>query len=131
MYRSGSQFAFWRWKLHPESAHIDRLIVLLTPLFSLCVHWLNAPDPEEYYHDHPVSFLSLILRGWYAEVRPNGYHVRRWFNLVHARDRHSVVEVASGGAVTICLMGPRVQTWGFFTPIGFMPWSEYYARKTA
>ncbi len=127
VYRSGSRFALWRWKIHPQSAHIDRLVLLLTPFFALCVHWLNGADPEPYLHDHPVSFVSFLLRGWYCEQRLEGCYERRWWNFIRATDRHTIYHVPPSGAVTLCVMGPRKQTWGFYTPFGRVLWADYYA----
>src|SRR5258708_6694326 len=105
-YKSGSDWAVWRWSIVP-SDYIRRLHVIKTPWFAICVHWLNGPDPEPWLHDHPVTFLSLILRGGYDENRevaepygdfwgpwPTVKSLRhRWFNFIHATDKHSICYV--------------------------------------
>lgn len=141
-YKSGTGWCLWRWT-DVDSEYITRLHVLKTPWFAVCLHWINKPDPEPYLHDHPVSFLSLVLRGWYAEDRDTFgrkrfYVMRRWYNWVRASrfDRHNIVGVSPGGALTLCLMGPKRQEWGFHIPkMGYgtekrwVYWKDYYNNK--
>src|SRR5262245_57492885 len=63
LYRSGTKWCVWRWT-DVDSEYITRLHLIKTPWFAICLHWINKPDAEPYLHDHPVSFLSVILRGW-------------------------------------------------------------------
>jgi hypothetical protein len=140
-YKSGSRWAFWRWT-DVDSEYITRLHVLKTPWFAICLHWINKPDPEPYLHDHPVSFLSLILRGGYSEQRRHGngygrtYSNRvvhhRWFNWVKADpgDQHTITYVKPK-TLTLCLMGRKKREWGFHRPSGWIMWKDYYALKRA
>lgn len=152
-YMSGTRWCLWRWT-DVDSEYITRLHVLKTPLFAICLHWINKPDPEPYLHDHPVSFLSIILRGWYAEkrvipgTRAPRFGLRRWFNWIRATpdDRHTIVQVAPGGALTLCLMGPKTREWGFHcidetsarlstsrdhTERGWTYWRDYHHAQRA
>lgn len=134
-YKSGTGWCFWRWTETPSN-YILRLHVLKTPWFAVCLHWINGPDPEPYLHDHPVSFLSLILRGWYGERRYYGKHdlysahVHAWYNYIRASkdDAHSIVAVSPGGALTLCFMGPKTREWGFHTKLGWEHWKSYNDR---
>lgn len=119
LYKSGTKWCVWRWTI-TDSEYITRLHILKTPWFAICLHWINKPDPEPYLHDHPVSFLSIILRGWYAEIRQRGGTLgklcrRKWFNWIPASrdDRHTIYNVSPDGALTLCFMGPKTQEWGF------------------
>lgn len=132
-YKSGTGWCFWRWTEVP-SDYIVRLHVVKTPWFAVCIHWLNGPDPEPWLHDHPVTFLSLILRGGYTEHRGTKKWIdvrnHRRFNFVRAsiQDRHSIVEVEPG-TVTLCFMGPKTREWGYHTPTGWVHWKQYNQRK--
>jgi hypothetical protein len=130
-YTTGTRWCFWRWT-DVDSEYITRLHLVKTPWFAVCLHWINKPDPEPWLHDHPVTFLSILLRGWYREKRGN-YRItqetRRWFNFIRAYDRHSICEVSPGGALTIAFMGPKVREWGFQTPVGWLYWRDYYALQ--
>jgi hypothetical protein len=104
------------------------------------LHWIKKPDPEPWLHDHPVSFLSMVLRGEYDELRwqkgitPYGkmsswLRKRRWFNWIKASpdDRHAIVRCAPH-TLTLCFMGPKTREWGYHTSDGWV-WFKDYNRK--
>jgi hypothetical protein len=137
MYKSGTRWCLWRWTdvVIAGVLYLRRLHLLQTPWFSVMLHWLT-PDPQPDLHDHPVSFLSLLVRGWYDEIIPytrTGYHCRhaqfrrRWFNFKRATDRHRIVATSSP-CVTLVIAGPVVRSWGFWTSNGWVPWREYEHR---
>lgn len=128
-YKSGTSWCLWRWT-DVDSGYITRLHIIKTPWWAICLHWLNHPDLEPYLHDHPVTFLSIILSGGYGELRKSGYRYREWYNLVRATDRHTIMYV-SPHTVTLCFMGPKVQEWGFYKAEGKVYWKDYYAAKRA
>ena len=115
-----------------DTDYITRLHLVKTPWFAVCLHWLNHPDPEPFHHDHPVSFLSIILSGMYIENRNGVPALRLWFNWMEAspRDRHTITYVAPG-TLTLCLMGPKTREWGFHMPNGWVGWKDYYRNKKA
>lgn len=137
-YKSGTRYCLWRWT-DVESEYILRLHVLKTPWFAVCLHWIQKPDAEPWLHDHPVSFLSIVLRGSYAEVRQRGAEkpyikVNRWFNWIRAsdHDRHRIV-FCRRNTLTLCFMGPKTREWGFHFPSGvqdngrtWLDWKQYY-----
>lgn len=128
-YRTGTTWGVFLWT-EVDSEYITRLHLIKTPWFAICLHWLNKPDPEPYHHDHPVTFLSLILRGWYAETRNDKVKIRRWFNFIRATasDQHTIIAVGAN-TLTLCLMGPKVREWGFHTPKGWVWWKDYYTAQ--
>lgn len=134
-YKSGTGWCLWRWT-RVESEYILRLHVLKTPWWAICLHWINKPDKEPWLHDHPVSFLSLFLRGGYAEkrVRQNSKEhkleliVHRRFNFIKGDpfDKHTIILVRPN-TLTLALMGPKTREWGFHVPGGWIMWKRYYA----
>jgi hypothetical protein len=135
LYKSGTIWCVWRWTI-TDSEYITRLHLIKTPWFAVCLHWINKPDPEPYLHDHPVSFLSVILRGGYIEYRlTNGRRYRRvnrWFNFIRATpyDCHTIIEVLPG-TLTLALMGPKTREWGFHTHGNWTHWKDYYTTQRA
>lgn len=133
-----------------DSEYITRLHLVKTPWFAICLHWLNKPDPEPYLHDHPVAFLSVILRGGYTERRwpytKGTFRSHKWLNFVRAtpEDRHTIVSVKPS-TLTLCFMGPKRREWGFHIPdsegLEWVPykapgsnwvmWKDYYAKQRA
>ena len=134
-YKSGSRWALWRWTETP-SGYITRLHIFMCPWFAIVVHWLHKPDAEPHRHDHPVSFLSLILRGGYTEFRKRGlssslhYENHYWYNWIRAStwDNHRI-DYVEPNTVTLCFMGPKRRDWGFHTPDGWVCWKNYNAEK--
>jgi len=129
-YRSGTRWCLMRWKTIADDdgdPYLMRLHVFQCPLFAIMVHWIYREDRAPDEHDHPVGFLSVILRGGYIERRRGYYYVRRRLNLIRARDRHRIVALIRSAppVVTLCVAGPRRQEWGFFTTEGKVPWREY------
>ena len=136
-YTSGMRWALWRWTMEtPERPHIRRLHLYKTPWHSLYLHWKLGRDPQQDPHDHPVPFLSIVLRGGYEEHRylftqDGGILVKRrhirWFNVLRLGNTHKIVSVKPG-TVTLCVAGPprTDRPWGFLTPQGFMPWHSYH-----
>lgn len=137
-YKSGSRWAFWRWTI-TDSDYIRRLHIFMCPWFAICLHFIRKPDVEPHMHDHPVTFLSLVLKGWYREERTKvieGWFalacdgVRRWYNFIRAtrNDHHRIVEVSPGGCVTLAFMTKVKQKWGFHTEDGWIYYKDYYAQ---
>ncbi len=149
-YKSGTGWCFWRWT-RTDSEYILRLHIVKTPWFAVCLHWIRKPDAEPWLHDHPVSFLSIVLRGEYAELRCNTsafderwHHTRikvnKWFNFVRAtpNDSHRII-LCRANTLTLCFMGPKTREWGFHIPAPregrtchtWIMWKDYYARLKA
>lgn len=112
--------------------YLRRLHLIQTPWFAIMLHWIVKPDLQPDMHDHPVSFLSIPLRGGYIEEIPFSGHVRQWrwissrrWNYKRATDRHRIPGTAPGGCLTLVFAGPVVRSWGFHTPKGWVPWREY------
>lgn len=108
----------------PERNYLTRWRLIQTPWFGIYLHKLDGPDPRPTLHDHPWGFLSLILRGGYAEWRldPNtGDEVRRehrWLNRLRAFDAHSIVHLFRVPTWTLMFVGARRRRWGYVEPVG-------------
>lgn len=123
-YKSGMAWAWWRWTVTP-SRYITRLHLVKTPWFALMVHWIHKPDPEPDLHDHPVTFLSLIVRGGYTEELSRGLVRRRRFNFIRARTHVHAIRHVEPKTITFCFVGPKVREWGYHTPAGWVHWKTY------
>lgn len=106
------------------------------PWGTVRVHHILRSDNDRHPHDHPWNFVSLILSGSYKE---------RLFTEYTSERNHSMLLIFSPGMInrkkatdmhvltldkpvwTFVISGPRLRTWGFHTPDGFIPWREYEA----
>lgn len=147
-YKSGSRWALWRWTrlCYKGVPYMDRLHLVKTPWFSVMLHFFQGPDPHPDPHDHPVAFVSFVLRGWYREIRygPVGtipyremrhpraipYQIAsvRWLNFKRPSGIHRIVAVKPG-TVTLVVAGPVVRDWGYYTVNGWRHWRAYGAGK--
>ena len=102
----------------------------------LYLHYFHRGDAEEYNHDHPWSFWSLILWGGYWEVTPGpfGGDRTRWYYplslLRRPADWQHRVKLPEGRvAITLVWTGRKERTWGFWCPHrGFVGWREHEAQ---
>jgi hypothetical protein len=128
-YKSGMRWCLWRWTdvVLGGELYLRRLHIFQTPLASLMLHWIQRPDSQSDMHDHPVSFISWMLRGGYTEETPEGTRAwPRWsMHLMRATDRHRIV-ITGPNTLTLVLAGPVVRSWGFHTSKGWVPWREYH-----
>lgn len=131
-YESGMKWCVWRWKsiYWQGDEYLLRLHVFQCPLFAIMVHWVNGKDDQMHLHDHPVSMLSILLKGFYCELRdfntrPVNRNVRL-YNWIPAKTKHRIWFVPPGGCTTLVICGPRERDWGFHTENGWIPWREYH-----
>lgn len=132
------RWAFWLRMVIPCDEHayyLVRLRLIQTPWFGVYLHDIHEPDSGRDPHDHPWTFVSIVLRGGYLEhlwTHPIGdplgvarLHHNRWS--VHRMQRqhaHRIV-LCDPGTKTLVLTGPRRGNWGFYTPHGWVAWDQY------
>jgi|SRR5581483_11715836 len=118
---------FFRETIHADHTNtvvaIDRFVIVRTPLFAVYVHRMRNPDLQPDPHDHPRHFTSIVLRGSYTEEYypsardPRHFDVRRHVRGSMHRKRiggaHRITWVEPG-TVTLCVLGPTRQKWGFY-----------------
>jgi hypothetical protein len=91
------------------------------------IHEILRSDNDRHLHDHPWDYTTIILRGGYIEHHtdgstlwcPEGTVLNR-----RAEDAHKL-ELPHGPVITLFIMGPKRQGWGFLTENGKVPWREY------
>lgn len=120
---------------HPEQVYLRRFIVFKTPFGAIYVHAIFVNDGDRDPHNHPMAFVSWVVRGGYVEKRWResrllGFRVRPWMTLARTtrKDFHSIRELIKAPTITVMFCGPRRQDWGFMTPEGFVDQTTYRAR---
>lgn len=117
--------------------------------FSARVHGIHTPDMDRAMHDHPWSFISIVMRGAYIETTPNrqntiDFHAVGAIGATEPQQerfrgtgsiafhgfwhRHRVTLVTEWDYLpvwTLFITFPKRQSWGFFTPDGKIWWWVY------
>ena len=126
-----------------------RRFILATPWFSIRLHSILRSDVERDLHDHPWSFVSVLLRGGYTEKRPKTVapcfaedlsgiettettHRSTWYNRWGwrlATDRHRISFVYPD-TWSLFIYGPVRQWWGFYTKAGKIYFQDYVAQHS-
>lgn len=135
----GRDWVMPRWLLERDPVE-DTLKPKRWLPFALRLHYIAREDRDRAFHDHPATFVSLVLTGGYAEWRPTSavpnfrgagiedhYEVLRYPGSIALRrytDRHRIVSVLPG-TTTLVLWFRKRQSWGFFTPGGKVHWQDY------
>lgn len=82
-------------------------------------------------HDHPRSFVTIILRGGYADISrgPLGIFVGEDIRAPTIRFRRAthahITRVHDDGATTLVIMGPLRRDWGFWKDGAWFEWKTY------
>jgi len=120
------------------SLYLRRWTLLKVFGWKLTLHRIVRPDYARDLHDHPWSFVTLVLRGGYVERmrdrkgllqirvnRPGRIRVNR------APHAHVIDRLPDGEAWTLVLHGRDKREWGFHTDCGWMHWRKYCDRVYA
>ncbi|WP_141564272.1 hypothetical protein [Mycolicibacterium palauense] len=128
-------------------------IIPRNKFFNIYLHHFLSSDEDRALHDHPWWFASLVLRGGYWEHREDGW--MRWrrpgsFAIRRADTAHRVeldtkiVEAKVPGvwktwvdgfvrrdkpAWTLIFTGPKIRSWGFHCPQGWIHWKRFDKRN--
>jgi hypothetical protein len=101
------------------------------------LHHIMRGDDRSAFHDHPMNFKSIILKGGYIEYTPD-HEPRRFVPgdvvVKKAEDLH-YLELIDTSAWTLVFAGPFRRDWGFMTDEGWIPasafdkWKERYRAR--
>lgn len=82
----------------------------------LRLHRFAAQATDRDAHDHPWSFLTLVIQGRYLDIRRDGKATRMHVGSVRWRSAEHAHRTISGpaGATTLVLSMPERRCWGFW-----------------
>lgn len=97
------------------------------------VHCIRRSDRGRHPHGHPWTFISLVLKGRYLELRfdARGNYIRNVHRstggiaLRRPNDYHYVKLPREEPAWTLFITGPKRQTWGFIVDGEFVRHTQY------
>lgn len=107
--------------------YLIRYSLFSCPWFAIKIHKILMSD-DDCMHDHPWSFLSIILKGRYYEWTPTQggwcfsagnilWRPQPWIHRLQLNDGET--------ATTLVITFKKVRVWGFHTASGWKPWYEY------
>lgn len=110
----------YRWTLLDCGKRIGKVML----------HYFLPTQRDRDHHDHPRSFVTLVLRGGYDDIQPNGHVDRVRAPTIRFRQAtHAHITVAGPrGAWTLVVMGPLRRDWGFIRDGRWWPWRRYEER---
>jgi hypothetical protein len=129
--------------------HFRRYRLLETRWFSIYVHNILHSDEDKDPHDHPFSFLALMLWGSYLEEwlgayedvyywappKGSGHELRRSVRSIGsiyyhpAKDFHKIT-LLKPSVWTLVFAGPRTRNgWGYQTKNGWINFKDYRQLK--
>lgn len=146
-----ARFARMRLRRYDGEVYLDRWGIEADRIGGIFLHRMAAPDPGIDLHDHPWSFLSIVLRGGYAELRApirsasawaaledqgervsrkrrRGYGVVRGpfsWRVMRLDECHRIIRLARTPTWTLVIHGPHRRTWGFYLPYGWVDEGTY------
>ncbi len=96
-------------------------------IFNVYLHEINKSDDDRALHDHPWANQSIIIKGAYLEITPNGSFQRHEGDIVQREAESSHRLALQGGAQVISLFitGPIEREWGFHCPNGWRHWKDF------
>src|SRR4029077_8960861 len=107
------RFLGFEWRSDLIAIDYMRRWTIRTPWGMLRLHHILRSDHDRHFHDHPMSFASLILTGGYIEYRPGGISRCCWPGSVvfrRAEDLHRI-ELLKESAWTLVVTGPIRRQW--------------------
>lgn len=129
------------------AVYLDRRGVVRERLGRILLHRMDAPDPGVDLHDHPWTFVSIVLWGGYTEQRAlcreapllaqtaecyptcrRGVEVERRpgsIKVMRLDECHTIIRLHRRRSWTLVIGGPRRRSWGFYLPTGYMSEAEY------
>jgi hypothetical protein len=119
----------------PDDPYLFRWFIIPRNRWAnIYLHKFMRGDDDRALHDHPWVNVSILLSGSYREHKPGGVIKLRkpwrpwafWRLPMRFPTAAHRVELIEGRPVwTLFLTGPKVRTWGFYCPRGWIPWTEF------
>ena len=105
----------WREVLcHGNTPYLYRWTFLFFG-YSIRVHNWVGSDVGPHLHDHGCDFVSILLKGSYTNITPEGSRYIKAPSIWYATgDKQHRLEIAPEGAWTILLCSRHYRKWGFF-----------------
>jgi hypothetical protein len=106
-----------RWREELGESGRPYLIRYTLLLFNYSIrlhHWLRSDD-DRFFHDHSSDFISIVLKGKYQNITPNGVLDVKTGSIWFAKaDKRHYLKIPKEGAWTLLFFGRPYRKWGFW-----------------
>jgi hypothetical protein len=119
----------------PAAPYLRRWwVVPRNDVFNVYLHQLLRSDDDRALHDHPWDNTSVILKGRYIEVLPNGDRPTRREGYVVHRQAAELHRLVLPDYLTECwslfITGPWLRSWGFQCGERWVHWKDFVGANT-
>lgn len=96
--------------------------------FNIYLHKFSGSDDDRALHDHPWWSVSFLLKGSLSEVFKTKLgnidirHPKRFIPILRAATAAHRLVLISPVAWTLFITGPKIRSWGFHCPNGWVHW---------
>lgn len=112
--------------------HFRRWRILTTPWFVINLHGIYMPDEDKHLHNHPWSFINIVLKGWYTERLMNENFKIRFPGSIIKRNAsafHKIDSLESKSVYTLNIMWGTQKSWGYNVEGKFIDHETYRELK--
>ncbi len=98
--------------------------------FNLMLHKICLSDPDD-LHDHPWWYATLILKGGYWEITPQGKFWRGpgHFRVSSPESLHRIEIPDGSSSWSLFLRGTKIRQWGFIQDGQWIPHRQYLEKR--
>lgn len=122
-----------KWEtIGPEACPLMVRRTLLAGRFGkLMIHRFFPGATDKDCHDHPASFVTIVVQGGYDDIQPDGTVDRlrapaiRFRRAEHAHVTRVHARVGGWGAQTVVVMFRKRRPWGFWRDGRWFEWKTY------
>jgi hypothetical protein len=100
-------------------------------LFAVRLHKWVASDDTRAMHDHPYSFITIILKGYYVDVSEDKVELLSQGKIRFRKAEYKHYVNMDGATIpcwSLVLSGPVVRGWGFWVNGKFLRREKYFKR---
>jgi hypothetical protein len=96
--------------------------------FAIRLHRWEKSDDDRAFHDHPWWFWTIVLRGRYIDISPDGEDTLTVgsFRFRPSSHKHTV-HIIEPGTWTLLLTGRPMRRWGFWVGNKLIKRDKYFA----
>lgn len=141
------RFFNWLWKLIGKKGKENPFYFVLTGVrgdpymfryyllriralnFKIHLHHIIRSDEDDWLHDHPWNFVSIVLWEGYTEETMTGVRRIRAGQVVRHRQRDAHRLTLRRPAWTLCFVTGKKKKWGFHLPAGWMESKKFFDVK--